>query len=144
MSTPQVGAEPAQRTQTPQGGAEPAEGSAEALLARGLALTIQPALSATDEAVRDVLKSQSDLINQIDAFNANLAGFNAKFQGPTFDAYVQKLSSARKRVFGVTNSIRTIQERLDRLGELYAAVSAKKGAAAASAPAASATEAAAQ
>ncbi|KAI0240004.1 SNARE-associated protein Snapin [Lamellibrachia satsuma] len=86
------------------------------VLADGLVGLLKPVVEEIDERVRAVRQSQVDLRKHIDSVADDLKKISENEQVPIeLDAYVKKLTNARRRVMLVNNILQNAQERLNKL-----------------------------
>jgi len=81
----------------------------------GLLKVLTPAVETCDEQIRDVLKSQEALGNNLDRLALALQEFTDKSKMPPVTKYTEKLSRARKRLKTVNSTVEQINNRLENI-----------------------------
>jgi len=81
----------------------------------GLLQVLTPAVETCDEQIREVLKSQESLGNNLDRLASALQEFTEKTKMPPVTKYTEKLSRARKRLKTVNTTVEQINNRLENI-----------------------------
>jgi len=76
---------------------------------------LHPAVDSCDEQIREVLKSQEALGNNLDKLALALQEFSEKFKMTPVTKYTEKLSRARKRLRTVNSTVEQINNRLENI-----------------------------
>eukprot|EP00761_Pharyngomonas_kirbyi_P009149 gb/GECH01009164.1/.p1 GENE.gb/GECH01009164.1/~~gb/GECH01009164.1/.p1 ORF type:complete len:162 (+),score=49.68 gb/GECH01009164.1/:1-486(+) len=87
----------------------------EKTFSEGLFQVLEPLAADYDSRVRGIQLSQSMLAEKIDALTNEMESAAAAAEYPDVSAYINKLSATRRRVFAISTSLHTIQERLTRV-----------------------------